>query len=138
MRISLLVIIILFVSARCYSQNDSLLIKQCITFHQKLVAGDVALKDYLDDNLTYGHSSGWIESKHDMLADLQSGKIKYNSIKEDSIVAAVDESVGYVRYKADMDVALDGKQIVIRLKVLEVWRKKDGVWKLFARQAIRV
>jgi len=130
-------ILLLFVHVAVYAQKDTILVKRCIDFHQKLIANDKSLINYLDDNLSYGHSNGWLESRQDMLSNLNSGKIKYNGIEEDSITSVADKELGWVRFVADMNVEMNGKPVTFRLKVLEVWRQKDGSWKLYARQAVR-
>ena len=130
-------ILLLFVHVAVYAQKDTILVKRCIDFHQKLIANDKSLINYLDDNLSYGHSNGWLESRQDMLSNLNSGKIKYNGIEEDSITSVADKDLGWVRFVADMNVEMNGKPVTFRLKVLEVWRQKDGSWKLYARQAVR-
>ena len=132
-----LFILFLTVSAASYSQADSLLKKQSILLHQKLVSNDKALGNYLDENLTYGHSNGWLQTKAEVIDDLNSGKIKYTEIKEDSMMEASDKDLGYVRFIGNFSAVMDGKQSSFRLKVLEIWRKKKGTWKLYARQAIR-
>ena len=133
-----LIILFLCVCSITYSQKDSVLIKQSILLHQKLISNDEALPGYLDENLTYGHSNGWIETKTDVIADLKSGKIKYNEIKEDSMTEVVEDSLGYVRFVGNFNATLDGKQALVHLKVLEIWRKKNNSWQLFARQAVKI
>ncbi|CAN5770968.1 nuclear transport factor 2 family protein [soil metagenome] len=130
-------IILLLVTGVVNAQTDSLLIKQSMLFHQKLILNDEVLTNYLDENLTYGHSSGWIETKQAMLDNLKSDRMKYIAIKEDSLTSSVDKKLGWVRFFAEVTAVLDGKQSNIRLKVLEIWRKKSGVWKLYARQAVK-
>lgn len=132
-----LLLILLLVAAAGNAQIDSLLIKRCIDFHQKLVSKDDALTGYLDENLTYGHSSGWLETKQAMLDNLKSNRMTYIAIKEDSLTSSVDKKLGWVRFFAEVTAVLNGKQSNIRLKVLEIWRKKSGVWKLYARQAVK-
>lgn len=134
---SVFLVILLFFCAAGYSQKDDLLVNQSIDFHKKLIVKDKALSDYLDQDLTYGHSNGWIETKQAMLDNLISGRIKYFNIREDSLTSSIDQELGWVRFVADMNVELDGKQSNLKLKVLEIWRKKNGVWKLYARQAVK-
>lgn len=126
---------LLFVGFVADAQKDSAaLIQKSKAFHRMLVKHDFVLELQLDDKLSYGHSNGWIETKQEVLHSL----VTYNSIAEDSIAATVSGKIGYVRFKGAFDVTMNGKQSVFSLKVLEVWRKKKGSWKLFARQAVRV
>lgn len=119
-----------------FGQND-ILVKASRDLHRKLILNDPKLSSILDENLSYGHSNGWVESKENVLQNLASGKLKYIEIKEDSILSKSEDALGYIRYVAEMSVEMDGKPMNLRLKVLEVWRKKNGTWKLFARQATK-
>lgn len=133
-----LVMILFFVINENFAQKkDSLLIKQSKIFHQMLLKNDFVLESKLDDALSYGHSNGWVENKQQMLQNLSSKYIVYNSIVEDSMQQQISKKIGYVRFVANIDVTLNGKQSVFRLRVLEVWRKRNATWKLFARQAVK-
>lgn len=134
---NLFLISLLFVMARGNAAVDSSLVKRSLAFHQELISKGVSLKDFLDEQLSYGHSNGWLETKEEMLQHLGSGMMSYHAIKEDSIKTNSDNELGYVRFVANMDVALNGNAMSFRLKVLEVWRRKNGIWVLYARQAIR-
>jgi hypothetical protein len=119
------------------AQNDpSEVVNQMKRFHELMVQNDTSIGQYIDDSLSYGHSSGWVENKTDFVSDLKS-RIDYHSIKEDSIIARVHGKLANVRFVGVYDSTLDGKRAEIRLKVLEVWVKKKKGWKLFARQAVR-
>ena len=119
------------------AQNDpSEVVNQMKRFHELMVQNDTSIGQYIDESLSYGHSSGWVENKTDFVSDLKS-RIDYHSIKEDSIIARVHGKLANVRFVGVYDSTLDGKRAEIRLKVLEVWVKKKKGWKLFARQAVR-
>ncbi len=107
------------------------------SFHRMLVTNDTNLAGMLDSNVSYGHSNGWVETKQDILQNLATGQMKYVVIKEDSITTSIDDDLAHIRFVALLTYALDGKETTIRLKVLEVWRKKKGNWLLYARQATR-
>ena len=85
--------------------------------------------------MSYGHSNGWVETKADVIKDLETGYIVYHSYKEDSLKITINESVANVRFVADISATLNGNDTNVHLKVLEVWVKKGKRWILFARQA---
>jgi hypothetical protein len=116
--------------------GPSEVVGQMKRFHELMVQNDNSINQYVDDSLSYGHSSGLVESKNDFLSNLKS-RVDYHSIKEDSISARVHGKVANVRFVGVYDSTFDGKRAETRLKVLEVWVKKKKGWKLFARQAIR-
>ena len=119
------------------AQNDpSEVVSQMKRFHELMVQNGNSIDQFIDDSLSYGHSSGLVESKTDFLSNLKS-RIDYHSIKEDSISARVHGKLANVRFVGVYDSTFDGKRAETRLRVLEVWVKKKKGWKLFARQAVR-
>jgi len=134
-----IVILLLFTSLIAVAQTDE--IKLTVTlkeFHKALVDNNtVSVNQQTDKALSYGHSNGWIETKADMIKNLETGYMNYNSIKEDSIQVTINGAMANVRFVADINATLDGNTNSFRLKVLEVWVKKGKRWLLFARQAVK-
>jgi hypothetical protein len=118
-------------------EKDGQVMQRMKEFHALMVKGDTSVNAYLDDSLSYGHSNGWVESKSDFIADLER-RLDYHSITEDSVQVGVNGKVAHVRFIGSFDVTMDGKQIQIKLSVLEIWVKNKKTWRIFARQAIRI
>ncbi|HMC99971.1 MAG TPA: nuclear transport factor 2 family protein, partial [Ferruginibacter sp.] len=97
----------------------------------------VSINQQTDKALSYGHSNGWVETKDDMIKDLEKGYIVYHSYKEDSLSISMNGTLANARFVADVSVTLLGNTTNFHLKVLEVWIKKGKRWLLFARQSIR-
>ena len=107
-------------------------------FHQALVnKNTVSINQQTDKALSYGHSNGWVETKTDMIKNLETGNISYQGIKEDSITITINGAMANVRFVADFGATRNGTSTNFRLRVLEVWVKKSNRWLLFARQAVR-
>jgi Domain of unknown function (DUF4440) len=107
-------------------------------FHQALVnKNTVSISQQSDMALSYGHSNGWVETKNDLIKNLETGYLKYSSYKEDSIQISMNGNMASARFIADIHVDLNGNAGNYHLKVLEVWVKKGKRWLLFARQAVR-
>ena len=108
-------------------------------FHQALVSGNtVSINQQTDKVLSYGHSNGWVETKTEMISNLETGYTKYFSIKEDSVTVQINGNMANLRFVGDYNVALKGgTPVTYHLKVLEVWVRKGKRWMLFARQAVR-
>ena len=139
MKLKLTTILLLFVSLSVKAQTDSAkVIASLKEFHKALVDNNtVSINQQTDKALSYGHSNGWLESKADMIKNLETGYMNYNSIKEDSIHVMINGAMANVRFIADINVTLNGNTNSIHLKILEVWVRKGKRWLLFARQAIR-
>ena len=108
-------------------------------FHQALVnKNTISINQQTDKALSYGHSNGWVETKADMIRDLETGYISYQDIKEDSIIIIMNGAMANVRFLGDYKATLKGAASNFRLRVLQVWVKKSKRWILFARQAVKI
>ena len=107
-------------------------------FHQALVMKNtVSINQQTDKALSYGHSNGWVETKADVIKDLETGYISYQQYKEDSITIVMNGTMANARFVADITAVLNSNTIISHLRVLEVWVKKGKRWLLFARQAVK-
>src|SRR5580765_6324580 len=107
-------------------------------FHQALVnKNTTSINQQTDKALSYGHSNGWVETKADIIKDLETGYINYHSYKEDSLQLMINGNMANARFVADVNVTLNGNTVNYHLKVLEVWVRQGKRWLLFARQAVR-
>lgn len=134
-----LTIVLLFISLVVYAQADEEKLTVTLKeFHQALVKKNtVSINQQTDKALSYGHSNGWIETKSDMIKNLETGYMNYKSYKEDSIAITMNGTMANVRFVADIAATLNGNNGNYHLKVLEVWVRKGKRWLLFARQAVR-
>lgn len=136
----LFTIALFFTSLIVVAQTDEVKLATTIKeFHQSLVTKNtVSINQQTDKALSYGHSNGWVETKTEMIKNLETGYTSYKSIKEDSLQVVISGNVANARFVGDYEVSLNGGNTVIyHLKVLEVWVKKGKRWLLFARQAVR-
>lgn len=136
---NLLTILFLFVAVSSIAQTDEeKLIATVKEFHQALVKKNtVSINQQTDKALSYGHSNGWIETKTEMIKDLETGYISYQGFKEDSITISMNGNMANVRFDAEVGATLNGTASTFRLKILEVWVKKNKRWILFGRQAVK-
>src|SRR5689334_15057268 len=133
----ILSIICLLFCAGGFAQKEAELIKRSQSFHRALVEKSADLSSFLDDKLSYGHSNGWLENKLEILEHINTGVMVYLEYPEDSVVADMQNNIGYLRFVTTLKASLRGNQATFRLRVLEVWRKEDTNWVLYARQAVR-
>jgi hypothetical protein len=133
------ILLLLGITGLSYGQTDEQKLTTTIKeFHQALVnKNTVSINQQTDKGLSYGHSNGWIETKTDMIKDLETGYIAYHSYKEDSLSITMSGSMANARFIADISATLHGATTSFHLKVLEVWVKKGKRWLLFARQAVK-
>jgi hypothetical protein len=110
--------------------------KRMMQLHQLMTGPNTVIDQYLHEDLSYGHSNGWIENKREFIAHL-GNRLVYHSFKEDSVHVTVNKQAAHIRFIGDIDVTMDGKRALYHLKVLEIWLKSGKQWRLFARQAVK-
>ena len=140
MKIFITILFFVFGFTAFGQSNDEIKLTQTLKeFHQALVKKNtVSVNQQTDKALTYGHSNGWIETKTELIKNLETGYIAYQSFKEDSISISLNGNVASARFIADISATLNNKATIYHLKVLEVWIKKGNRWVLFARQSVKI
>lgn len=103
-----------------------------------LSADSLALRNLTCEELTYGHSGGLIEGRETFVTNLVTKKTDFITmdIKDQDITVRGD--VAWVRHTLSAEIVDNGNKNNANLKILLVWTKVDGIWKLLARQAVRV
>jgi Domain of unknown function (DUF4440) len=135
----LVFVLMIFASIVAKAQTEEEKITSTLKeFHQALVKKNtVSINQQTDKALSYGHSNGWVETKTDLIKDLETGYIGYESYKEDSVTVTMNGNMANVRFVADITATMKEVSNTFHLKVLEVWVKKGKRWILFARQAVK-
>lgn len=100
-------------------------------------ADKIALDKLTSDSLTYGHSTGRVENKSEFIRNLLSGKSDFVTIDVREQTVSISGDVAIVRHILSATTNDDGTPGTTRLKVMLVWQKLNGEWKLLARQAVK-
>ena len=96
-----------------------------------------SLQVVLDERLTYIHSNGWMQTKDELIADLMSGKLTYESIEvvKDSIRIYPKSAV--VTGRGKFVATLNGTTNTFDLTYTETYVLQRREWKLVSRHASR-
>lgn len=83
----LFTIVLFFTSLVVAAQTaEEKLVTTIKEFHQALVKKNtVSIIQQTDKAVSYGHSNGWVETKAEMINNLETGYLTYRSFKEDSL-----------------------------------------------------
>jgi len=98
-----------------------------------MCAGDLAKLDaLLDDELTYTHSSGLVDSKQSYLQGIREKIWDYRDIRtsEEHIVVRGDAALVFCRLQIDVNIRGTPKKVDSR--ALAVWTHASGDWRLVA------
>jgi len=103
-----------------------------------LDADRAKLEELVADQLSYGHSSGVIQTKAQFVDAIINKEPVYKAISLTEPSTAIAGNNAIVRHKATVDYENAGKAASANIGVLQVWIKQDGRWKLLARQAFKL
>jgi ketosteroid isomerase-like protein len=122
------------------SADEAAVVKAVEALNKAMLAADKAgLEALVADKLSYGHSSGRIETKAEFIDVFVSKKSVYKSIAITDPSVAVVGGNAIARHIFAVEFESDGKPGSAKVGVMQVWQKQaDGRWQLLARQAFRL
>lgn len=123
-----------------FGQNFNPEIKKSIDqFEQSLIQKNVnSLDKILHQNLTLGHSNGWIETKNSLLETLPTSQVSYEefiNIDEPEMIF-VNENLVTLRRNIIAVGTYQSHHFEVNLNVLEVWINEKETWQLLCRQSV--
>ncbi|MCX2476546.1 nuclear transport factor 2 family protein [Pedobacter sp. MC2016-05] len=98
----------------------------------------LALDKLISNNLSYGHSSGKIETKQQFMQSLLSGSSDFIDINLTDQTVTIQNKTALVRHT--LNAKTNDKNVPgnVKLNILLVWSKEKAGWKLLGRQAVKV
>ena len=90
------------------------------------------------EHLSYGHSSGVVQNKPEMIDGTMTRKATVKSLDFPDLKVAIVGNAAIARHLWVSESELDGKPTSTKIGVLAVWQKQDGSWKVLARQAYKL
>jgi hypothetical protein len=104
-----------------------------------MIARDVrALDTLLADDLTYTHTTGRVDDKRALLADLEAGRLVYDSIVASDVRVRVYGRTAAVTGTARMQVRANGAVLRFSARFTELYVENGGGWRLAAWQSTRL
>lgn len=135
-----LLLIFLLSSQLAFSQSEKEVNDAVQKLRIAMLAEDAeTLKKLTSENLSYGHSSGVIETQDEFVAVFASKKSDYQKWDiSDQTITFQGKKLAIVRHNVLGEIASNGNVNTLNLGLLMLWVKEKGEWKLLARQAFRV
>ena len=102
-----------------------------------MMANDAqALEEVLDPRLHFSHSTGAVDDKQAFLARMATGGIKYAGIAwSEEKVTALAENAAMLTGRMRTSVRVDGEVKRLDNRVITIWCRTDGDWRLVAFQS---
>src|SRR5690606_19585133 len=104
-----------------------------------LKPNEQVLNKLTSDKLSYGHSSGTIETKEQFVQTLISGASVFEEIQTTGQTVDVQDNTAIVRHTLSAKTNDPGKgPASIRLGIMLTWVKSNDGWQLLGRQAFKL
>jgi ketosteroid isomerase-like protein len=107
-------------------------------YRAAMVAGDGAhILELSCDDMSFGHANGVVQTKVEFVKTVVEKSEVFHSIKlyDHHIRGAGDLAIA--RHTFDADLMYQGKNMQLLLNIVQTWKKEDGRWRLFVRQAYK-
>ena len=127
-------------NSRLFAQSgDEAAVLQAVDALNKamLDADRARLEELVADQLSYGHSSGMVQTKAQFVDVIANKETIYKSMILTEPKTMITGNNAIVRHVASVEYEIGGKAATAKIGVLQVWAKQDGRWKLLARQAFK-
>lgn len=138
---TVLFVLFLLIAKGSFAQVDSIGLKDTMHKLDKalLEKDEVVLRSVLHDEVSYGHSNGWIQSKSDIINDFKSGKLVYNKIDNNSsAIVRISKNYATVKTNTNAEGAVNGTAFKLTLHIMQFWIKTKKGWQLIARQSSKL
>ena len=134
--------VLLLLSLTSFAQkNEEELLQRITAFNNAVfIAKDsTALDDLLADKVSYGHSSGKIQNRQEMISEAVASPVAFNNLTMEASSIYFEDKAAIVRHQLKaVTVDKTGKESPLHIGILQVWVKQKGKWKLTARQAYKL
>lgn len=137
----ILMILFSFLSIASHAQKKALAGVQSSleVLRMAMISGDkTQLIKITTPALSYGHSSGLIETQEQFVEKLASGKSDFVTINISNETITLYKNTAIVRHQLEATTNDGGKPGTVKLHVLLVWVKSKQGWQLATRQAVKV
>lgn len=139
---NLFIILFLAITFQSSAQTEEEKVLQRVTQLNNAIFGikdSIALEGLLANKVSYGHSSGKIENRQEMIHGAVSNTGTYANFIMEGANVYFENNTAIVRHvlkATSIDKA--GKESPLHIGILQVWVKQKKQWRLTARQAVKL
>src|SRR5258708_15787859 len=104
-----------------------------------MTSADMAALDRLfSDKLIWTHSSAHVDTKHGLLAKIESGATQYLSMRREDEKYVISADAAIASGVVTQEVRLGGVERSLRGRYTNVWFREGDVWRVVAWQSTAV
>ena len=123
--------------SQAYSKQEKTLLTQVSKLDSLMENNDSKILELFSDDVSFGHSNGWIQNKDDFKKDFESGKVKYQYVKQTELKEfKIKNKFANIRRIIAVKGLYKNEIFEMKLSVLEFWIRQKGIWKLWSRQSV--
>lgn len=142
-KIPLFILLLLSVFWNCQDvnvpQKDKKLFENIKLLDSYLQNNDERIINILNPDVSFGHSNGWVQNFEDFRKDFSSKKVIYKDIQQTELSEIKRyKNIASIRRKIKVSGTYKNQDFEMKLTLLEIWIKKNAVWKLWSRQSIEI
>jgi ketosteroid isomerase-like protein len=137
--VAIAILINAIITANAQSQAERKVAEAVVSLKNAMINADKNLLESLvADKLSYGHSGGAIDDKKTFVEKIVSGQSDFVTIDLSEQTISITDKTAIVRHILKAKTNDAGKPGEVNLRILLVWQKQNGGWKLLARQAVKI
>ena len=120
------------------SMRQSALEFQSARFRAMVDADMESLQEFLDDDLTYSHTTGWTETKAEFMSTVESEKIDYVSMIPSDVKVRTYGDIAVISGLSKMQGSVGERSVSFTIRFLDVSRRVGDSWQLVAWQSVKI
>ena len=125
--------------SQTYSKKEKALLIQVSKLDSLMENNNSKILELFSDDVSFGHSNGWDQNKDDFKKDFESGKVKYQSVKQTELKEfKIKNKFANIRRIIAVKGLHKNEIFEMKLSVLEFWIQQKGIWKLWSRQSVKI
>ena len=125
--------------SQTYSKKEKALLIQVSKLDSLMENNNSKILELFSDDVSFGHSNGWDQNKDDFKKDFESGKVKYQSVKQTELKELkIKNKFANIRRIIAVKGLHKNEIFEMKLSVLEFWIQQKGIWKLWSRQSVKI
>lgn len=123
--------------------NDETVEQSALDFQSErfaaMVEADIdRLDEILADELSYAHTTGWVETKEQFIQTVASGVLDYQAMVPRDTDVRIYGEIAVITGFCDLQGLLRGEPVSLTIRFLDVSRRVGDAWQLVAWQSTRV
>lgn len=126
-------------NTQAQSKKEAQIAKLVVAINNAIINTDsTTLRNLTWDELSYGHSAGLIQDQNAFIAGVMNGPTFFKSIEPLDQKITMSGKNAIVRHIVTAKAVNNGNPLELKFGNIMVWQKKQGKWKLLARQGYKL